>query len=1258
MSAVAGTTINGNTAETRAPTRRLYWFKSKLNGQLLDCVLDSAATVTCIAKRCVTSSSILKSLPRRPYKGVVVGASNKPLDVDYFIRVNMVVGSPAESVSIDVVIVENLPYSCIVGTDVLAKFERWGVDNVSSTLTLNSSSIPVYDQPQFDHSVNLITSTKTSLLPGETKIVKTIAKGPGVTASRPFTFNIIMAEGVEERENRTHVRVFPSLNTVGENNINEVYIQATNTSNQTRTLGKGVKIAVGNSDFVGIDDDDPHSVNVLSNIENNMDVIDIVLDRKNLTHLSESEYAKARDVLSEFRDVFTVSSETIGQAKYCQFDIDETVSPVAVPLRRVPMHKEEIVKELLQRYKDLGIIEEIDSPFRAATVLVDKKNPAKSKDVTDRYRLCVDYRILNKQLPDSAWPTPAIDHCLDAAAGSVYLSSLDFNNGYHQIPCTDSAKYALAFSPGVGFGQYTFSGMPQGIKPAASFFQQSMEKTFRGLEHCILPPYFDDVNIKGRSFNDHIVNIRLALKRVRDAGFTLNALKCKFFQIRLSYLGHIIENGTVMIDPDRVKAIKDIPTPKCEKELRSFIGMIQFCNRFIPNLNEKISPLYNLLRKKVVYDWSEQCQAAFEYIKDVLTKPPVLKCPKPSDYFILETDASDVGIGACLRVSSDREEFVVGYHSGKLQDPQCRWHIVEKEAYAILESVEKFRHYLIGKRFTLKTDNRILSYMNTSKSKKLANWALKLSDYTFDIVHIPSKHNAVSDFFSRLHEVNIVSEFSSSLSSEEWGVAQQNCEYIKAACEYVRCKRNFDVNRLGPYKRFRKFFNLDDNDLLRWKDKIVVPPIFRVVILGIAHDHPASGHFGEDRTWKAITKHYFWPNLHNDVVNWVRSCQPCNEFGIQNYVNRPLQPIESSDRFELVCYDLAGPFLPSNNGGNTYALIMVDHFSKWCEIAALKQANAPSIATTIFEQWCCRYGIMTQLHSDGAQNVHGDIIKELCKLIGTVKSKSSRLHPQGDGMSEAMVKIVKNAVKKQVDTHGRDWDAYLQSTAFAIRSSINSSTKFTPAELLIGENLVRPIDITTENPQCSFAKKQANEFASTLSKKIDESSRIVNENLAKSRSKMKSSYDKTCSSHNIKVGDHVMLWWPYKVKGISSAFQPRWKGPYRVLRLIGDTNCSIVMGDGKTKNVHLNQLKQVQIRQNSNDEGMRCETTEPTEPEHTEQFSSNAKMVGDLFDHLYTDTVANGANPNENEEDGWCGLSNQNVILSRTRSGTVRVGDG
>ena len=241
----------------------------------------------------------------------------------------------------------------------------------------------------------------------------------------------------------------------------------------------------------------------------NLDVVDILCDRKKFGHLSEKEFVKMKRLVTEFKDIFTISSQKIGCATNSQFDVDTSnIDPVAIPLRRVPLHKQHIVKALIDKYKELGILEEIDSPFRAAMVLVEKKNV--TGDITDRYCLCVDYRMLNDKLPDSGWPVPSVEHCLDSAAGSVYFSKLDFNNGYHQIPCTPAAKRALAFSPGIGFSQLTFNTMPQGAKSASSTFQKSMEKTFGGLEECILPPSYDDVNVKTlKAVHFHNISRRL-----------------------------------------------------------------------------------------------------------------------------------------------------------------------------------------------------------------------------------------------------------------------------------------------------------------------------------------------------------------------------------------------------------------------------------------------------------------------------------------------------------------------------------------------------------------------------------------------------------------------------------------------------------------------------------------------------------------------------------------------------------------------------
>ena len=171
-------------------------------------------------------------------------------------------------------------------------------------------------------------------------------------------------------------------------------------------------------------------------------------------------------------------------------------------------------------------------------------------------------------------------------------------------------------------------------------------ENFCNLEYCILPPFYDDVIIKGETFQQHMVNVRLVLTKVRESGFTLNALKCKFFQTRIPYLGHVIENGHISLAPDRIKAIIDFPVPNNIHAIRRFIGMTQFCNRFIENLNPILAPLHDSTKVSSPFVWSKECNIAFETVKQMLTQYPVLRSPSDSDHFILETDASDIGIGS------------------------------------------------------------------------------------------------------------------------------------------------------------------------------------------------------------------------------------------------------------------------------------------------------------------------------------------------------------------------------------------------------------------------------------------------------------------------------------------------------------------------------------------------------------------------------------------------------------------------------------
>ena len=1197
----------------------LIWFSAHLEGQEVPAMLDSGANPNCISLRCVNGSQYLKRMKRYPYSGKqMVDANDKPIEPAYVIKCNLRVGNPTLLIKTEFVVIASLPFSCIVGQQTLRTLDSWEVSNVDKIITFNKNCrIPFHDEIA-QSTIQLITTQKMKIEPFTSAVVSVRATGHALNTFRPESEMNVVVEGNTSICERLSIEVLPSINVLSHQNCMQK-LKVHNLSPKPKFISKGTKLATCSNDY-DICDSETIGVNLVSEI----DPIDMLCSK--ITDLDPKELTEAREVLRSYEDIFTVSNKRIGHTNIQQFDVDEAniEKPVTVPLRRIPIHHREIVQRLIDKYEQLHLLEPIESPYRASTVLIEKKNLPDCTDVTDKYRLCTDYRALNKHLISSGWPSPSLDDCLDAVNDANMFSSIDFNMGYYQIPCTEKAKQVLAFSPGYGFKQYTWSVMPPGVKTASSCFQQAMSRTFNGHEDCILPPFYDDVTIKGKGFRQHIQNVKIILDDVRAANFTLNALKCSLFQRKIKYLGHMISEHSIELDPERTQAIVNLPPPQDTKGLRRFIGMVQFCHKFIKHLNVVLAPLYDLLKNKQKFVWSIPCQNAFDKLKKILSTPPVLYSPTTSDKFILETDASDIGLGGCLKAKNGNGSFIVGYCSKKFVDNESGWNIVEKEAFAIVYSVKHFHHFLAGQQFTIRCDNRVVCYVKDKRkprNKKLLGWALELSDYDYEVQHIPSKNNNIADCLSRLMCISV-----NTLSHDEFLHEQSaDVECCEALLYLEAGRKGFDVSKLGSLKRHRKHLQVV-NDVLMWKSKYVVPHGLRKKILELCHDHPMAGHFAADRTYQRFSEKYFWPGASSDVEKFVNSCQKCNEFNQPRttYVKAPLQPIETTHRFELVCYDLAGPFHPKTVRGNCYVLIIVDHFTHWPEFVALRDTTAPTIATALFEHWCCRYGPPERFHSDGAKNVHGQVIKELCKHFGVDKTKSSRLHPQGDGMAESFVKQLKSCIQKQVEANGSDWDLYIQATAFAVRSNIAYNTKVSPAELMIGTKLSQPLDQVLELSTQSLSQKQGALFAKDLKNRIQNSQRLVNKQLNVSRDKMKVQYDKTAKPSPFKIGDTVMLWKPYKRKGLSGCFQPKWDGPWSIVKFTGQNNmnCKIIncAESSKTMNVHVNQLKLVKHHSEP--------TIVPTDPSnkqknscaHTERVMlPKPPTIGEPFLHYLDD---------------------------------------
>ena len=729
---------------------KLMWIASTINGQQLPVMVDTGATPSCVALRCVEASPHLKSLPRREYVGAgIFTANGDALKPNFVITVHIVMGCPAVSITTELLVIKELPYSCIFGQNVLQQFPSWSVCNDNCVIYIGKSAIPFTHSPSSNVEVNFLNSTKTQIKPHETVILTARAAGNSLSPFREISSPIVLAEGNTAILARLGVETLPALTLITHQNC-PVKLAIYNFSDTVKTVKKGTKLATGEFEFNVIPPDAPTSdvLNTMHDESSHAAADPVTYLTRSLTHLDHTELSQVKRLLNQYRDIFSFGNDKIGETKVQQFDIDvEGLPPVAVPLHRVPLQHRKIVQQLIDKYTRLGLLERIDSPFRAATVLVKKKDLANSSDVTDMYRLCTDYRALNTVLPSSGWPSPSLQDCLDSACDSIYFSSIDFNLGYYQIACTPRAKEALAFSPGFGFPQFTWKVMPPGIKNASGCFQQAMSRTFTGQEHRILPPYYDDVVIKGKNFHHHLDNVDHILNIIQSAGFTLNVLKCAFFQKAVLYLGHCIKAGALTIDPARIATIRNFPQPTSVTELRRFIGMSQFCSRFIPNLSVILSPVYQLLQKSTPYHWTTDCENAFQRVKSLLLSAPVLQSPGVSDKLFLETDTSTLGVGSCLKGIKDTGEiYIIAYNSYKFSPVEQRWNIVEKEAFAVLHACRTHRHYLIGTSFQIKVDSQIITYLKSKrqpKSHKLLNWALELSEYDYDIIHFPGKENVI-----------------------------------------------------------------------------------------------------------------------------------------------------------------------------------------------------------------------------------------------------------------------------------------------------------------------------------------------------------------------------------------------------------------------------------------------------------------------------------------------------------------------------------
>ena len=472
------------------------------------------------------------------------------------------------------------------------------------------------------------------------------------------------------------------------------------------------------------------------------------LYERSCADLSRGERDRVAALLNKHVSTFAMSSTDHGRTSIVQHKIETgDAIPIKQRPRRPPRAFEGEEEKIIASQLEAGIIRESTSPWSSPLVYVRKRDGST--------RQCVDYRKLNEVTKKDAYPLPRIEDCLDCLGGANIFSTLDLQSGYWQIEIKEDDRPKTAFSTRTG--HYEYVTMPFGLCNAPSTFERAMELIMKGLQWKTLILYLDDIIVMGSSFDEHLDRLDEVLTRLTDAGLKLKPSKCHLFRSEVAYLGHVVSESGIKPDPEKVRRVQEWPTPTSITDVRSFLGLCSYYRRFIRGFSTIAAPLNKLLEKSSRFKWDEECQASFDTLKQTLVSDHVMAYPNNDGIFILDTDASATGIGAVLsqlqwdETSQKEVERPVAFASRSLTRTQRRYCTTRRELLAVVCFVRHFRHFLLGRKFLIRTDHSSLRWIMSFRepTDQMARWLEILSQFEFVIEHREGKKHNNADSLSR-----------------------------------------------------------------------------------------------------------------------------------------------------------------------------------------------------------------------------------------------------------------------------------------------------------------------------------------------------------------------------------------------------------------------------------------------------------------------------------------------------------------------------
>lgn len=858
--------------------------------------------------------------------------------------------------------------------------------------------------------------------------------------------------------------------------------------------------------------------------------------------LSSREQQQLLAVLKNYSSLF---DGTLGHWKREQYEIK--LRPDAKPYHArpypVPKAYETTLKMEVERLCKIGVLKRINrSEWASPTFIIPKKDKT--------VRFISDFRELNKRIKRQPFPLPKIQDLLLKLEGFQYATSLDLNMGYYHIELSPFSKQLCTIV--LPWGKYEYQRLPMGLCNSPDIFQEKMSILMADLEY--VRAYIDDLLIltKG-SFLDHLKKLATVLHRLKQANLKINAKKSFFAQEQLEYLGYWITRKGIQPIQTKITAIQQIAAPKTKKELRRFIGMVNYYRDMWVRRSEVLAPLAALTSKTTKWFWTKDHQDAFDLMKKIVSRETLLAYPDFSQPFDIYTDASHSQLGAAIC----QDNKPIAFYSRKLNPAQTRYTTMERELLAIVETLKEFRNILLGHEIRIHTDHKNLTYKNFN-TERVMRWRLIIEEFGPTFHYVKGESNVVADALSRLEMLPSPAASPTdvtpvALMAELYGADNDDVIFPLTFDNIMNQQKKDNVlqkqvadSSQYHFKSFRgggKAINL-----ICRNDKIVVPSNLQKEL--VSWYHTQLCHPGETRTEQTIRQHFWFSNLRDTVHDMCSKCPTCQKSKVtfKKYGKLPAKEAET-EPWERLCVDLIGPYTIKRKGKDSlrlWCITMIDPATGWLEIRELKDKEATTTANIVEQTWLTRYPIPQILNYDRGTEFMAEFAEMIENDYGIKRKGSTVRNPQSNAILERVHQTIGNMIRtfNKDDLDETDpWAGILAATMFAVRATYHTTMQATPTQLVFGRDAILN---TKFEANWAFIKERKQKLID-INNKRENASRIL---------------------HTYQVNDKVL----YKNVMDSKFSEDPWKGPYLITQVNDNGTVRVQMGK-VTDTVNIRNIK-------------------------------------------------------------------------------------